>query len=320
MTTTKQILVIGGAGYIGSACVARLSAEGHRVTVFDNLSSGKRDAVSEDAAFIEGDIRDAQALDTAFAQSVPNVVIHLAAGKSVEEGEHNPEKYFSINVVGTINVLEAVAKHDVPHLIFSSTAAVYQPHATGVYSEEDAMEPLSVYGTTKLIAEMLINECVRTQKLTTATIFRYFNVAGDAGLRFKEEKAANLFPLIAQAVREGRGATVFGDDYETTDGTGVRDYIHINDIVEAHVHSINEPLHGTFNLGMNQGHSVLEVIKAFAAALGYDVPYVVQPRRAGDAGTAIADVEKMHTASAWRATHTLADMVTSTLETYGAKN
>jgi len=232
--TLKNILVTGGAGYIGSACVAALLKAGHAVTVFDDFSTGQRDKVPAGATIIKGDLTDAAAIDTALGGASFDAVLHFAAKKAVGESEANPSLYFSTNVVGSLHLLQAMERHRVPQLIFSSTAAVYQPPVSDEpVTETTPTKPMSVYGTTKLMVEEMIQSYARTGQLTQHTILRYFNVAGDAGLDYKEENAQNVFPLLATAAHTGSPFPIFGTDYDTRDGTCVRDYIHLSDLVDA---------------------------------------------------------------------------------------
>lgn len=312
-----NILVIGGAGYIGSACVARLVADGHAVTVFDNLATGQREKVDARAEFVEGSILDTVALDSVFSLHAYDAVIHLAALKAVGESEADPAKYFTTNVTGTINVLSAMAAHGVPHIVFSSTAAVYAPNAGEGYGEDAPLGSMSVYGTTKILAETAIREYTRTKKIRSHAILRYFNVAGDAGLGFKEKNAQNVFPLLAQSLATGAPFSIFGSDYDTRDGTCVRDYIHLADLVDAHVRALTVPSSLTCNLGTESGTTVAELVREFETLSGKEMHVVHVPRRPGDPATVIARAALARDILSWQPTHTRGDMVSSTLRVYG---
>ena len=312
-----HILVTGGAGYIGSACSAALLKQGHTVVVFDDLSSGQKDKVPTAAEVIEGDITDSAALVSVFATQKFDVVFHFAAKKAVGESEENPALYFKTNVLGTHNLLAAMAEANVPRLIFSSTAAVYDPLHTQVpVTEETQLGPVSVYGTTKLMVEEMIASYVRTGKLLRYSILRYFNVAGDAGLDYREEAAQNVFPIIARGLEARKPFSIFGTDYDTKDGTCVRDYIHLRDLVAGHLAALDSAEDGIFNLGTGTGYTVRELIAAFDAEL--PVPLTVQEssRRAGDAPRVVADATRAKTMLGWQPKQGLKEMVEDTLRVY----
>ena len=317
MNTTQTVLVIGGAGYIGSAVVQALCDEGNKVIVFDNLSRGDKKYVDERATFVHGDILDTEALERTFREHPPEVVVHLVALKAVGESEEEPERYFDTNVVGTLNVLKAASAHNVAHVIFSSSAAVYEPTERGVYDESSHCKSASVYGTTKVINEQMISDFARTGRIGGCTIFRYFNLAGDVGLGFVDPDPKNLFPLIAKAIAAERPIKIFGDDYPTPDGTCIRDYFHVADVVSAHLYALEKGPVGIVNLGSGTGYSVREIINAFSDVLGRDVAYEVVARRPGDPPIGIADPTKARDMLDWKAEKTIHDMVQSTLDVYG---
>ncbi|MBC7767126.1 NAD-dependent epimerase/dehydratase family protein [Arenimonas sp.] len=247
----KNILVIGGAGYIGSSCVNDLVNSGYEVVVLDNLSTGQMEKVHKNARITHGNILDLHFLEQVFIEDGFDTVIHLAAKKSVNESEENPELYFQNNVVGTLNILSMMSKYNVPKIIFSSTAAVYKPKnvENAIYTEDSEVEPINVYGRTKYMCELMIKDFQRLGKIKQYVIFRYFNVAGDTGLKFVEKNAQNVFPLLSNAIVNGTEFTIFGDDYLTEDGTGVRDYIHISDLANAHVLAVQADTSAVYNLG-----------------------------------------------------------------------
>lgn len=315
-----KILVTGGAGYIGSACVAQLLTQGHEVVVYDDLSTGQASKVSSDARLVEGTLLDTAKLEALCAVESFEAVIHCAAKKAVGESEERPEWYFEHNVVGSQNLLSVITKCGVQHLVFSSTAAVYAPDSnTESFTENSPLGPVSVYGTTKLIVEQMIKDYARVGRLPRYTILRYFNVAGDAGLNYQEHKAENVFPLIAKSVFEGVPFRIFGDDYETKDGTGVRDYIHLSDLAAAHVLALTSATSGTYNLGTETGCTVRELVDTFAVLLGRAIPVEVVGRRPGDAAVVIASASLARKELGWQPKETLEQMVSDTLRVYGQK-
>lgn len=312
------ILVTGGAGYIGSACVQRLVEQGYQVAVFDDLSTGQRDMLSGEVTFIEGDITDREAVRAACGSAPFDAVIHLAAKKAVGESEENPSRYFQTNVVGSAHVLSAMEEHNIPTLVFSSTAVVYaSPTDNTPLTEESPLCPSSVYGTTKKLVEEMIASYVRTTRLTRGVSLRYFNVAGDAGLGFQERNTQNVFPALASATQQGASFSIFGTDYPTADGTCIRDYIHLEDLVDAHLRALTAPS-GSYNLGTSKGYSVRELVATFAAASGQPLPAHELPRRPGDLPILIASAEKAQRELGWSATRSLEEMVSSTLRAWSA--
>lgn len=309
-----KILVTGGAGYIGSACVKALCDAGYEVTVFDNLSNGEQKYVDERAQFIQGDILNATALEETFAAAKPSVVIHTAALKAVGESEEQLERYFENNVSGTIQVLTKAAEHNVQHVLFSSTASVYEETGEGIYTEDCPVASKNVYGTTKVLSEKVITEFARTGKLPTYTIFRYFNVGGDAGLKYKEKNAQNVLPNIQRAVTTGAEFKVFGNDYDTHDGTCIRDYIHLDDLVAAHMRAIDGSVNGVFNLGTGKGTSVLELLETFRKVVGKEIQYSIEGRRPGDPARAIANAQLAHERLGWSAKKDIEEIVQTLID------
>ena len=312
--TLKNILVTGGAGYIGSACVATLLEVGHTVTVFDDFSTGQRDKVPAGATIIKGDLTDAAAIDAALGSASFDAVMHFAAKKAVGESEAHPSRYFSTNVVGSFHLLQAMERHQVPQIIFSSTAAVYEPSTSAEpVSETTPTKPVSVYGTTKLMGEEMIHSYARTHQLSQYSILRYFNVAGDAGLNYKEADAQNVFPILAQAAATGTPFPIFGTDYDTRDGTCVRDYIHLRDLVDAHVLALSSPHSATYNLGTGTGYTVRELVAMFEQVSGKKIAVVETDRRPGDAPSVTASAQEAEKDLHWQPHHTLEEMVRSTV-------
>lgn len=316
----KNILVIGGAGYIGSSCVNDLVNSGYEVVVLDNLSTGQMEKVHKNARITHGNILDLHFLEQVFIEDGFDTVIHLAAKKSVNESEENPELYFQNNVVGTLNILSMMSKYNVPKIIFSSTAAVYKPKnvENAIYTEDSEVEPINVYGRTKYMCELMIKDFQRLGKIKQYVIFRYFNVAGDTGLKFVEKNAQNVFPLLSNAIVNGTEFTIFGDDYLTEDGTGVRDYIHISDLANAHVLAVQADTSAVYNLGTKNGYSVKDLVKAFEDITGNKMNVKISKRRKGDPAVVVADPTLVHQNLNWQAKHNLHDMVLSTLDAFGS--
>jgi UDP-glucose 4-epimerase len=315
--SSQSVLVVGGAGYIGSACVVALLDDGHVVVVYDNLSTGQKDKVDSRAKLVVGDILDEKTLAELFLGHRFDAVFHFAAKKAVGESEDDPSLYFKNNVSGTINILSLMHTHNVPTIIFSSTAAVYAPSDVDpIFTEGSPVGAISVYGQSKALSEKIIHDFARTGKIKLYSILRYFNVSGDAGLRFKEKNAQNVFPLLAGAIAEGKAFTIFGDTHDTHDGTCVRDYIHLKDLVKAHLLALKSNESHVYNIGTSQGYSVKELVDAFEKVTGKKMNVVVGPPRKGDAVRVLADSKKATTLLGWEAEHTLEDMVQSTWDSY----
>ena len=322
-----RVLVTGGAGYIGSHTLLELLAQGHEVMVFDDYTNAKPEVLTRVRALsnqpvpeMRGDVRDAAALDQVMADFAPDAVIHFAGLKAVGESMDHPLWYYDVNVAGTLNLLGAMDRAGVTRVIFSSSATVYGEPVYQPYDEAHPLNPTSVYGRTKLMAEQLITDwAAKGDK--TGVLLRYFNPVGaHASTRLGEDPTGipnNLMPFIAQ-VAVGKRATlnIFGDDYDTPDGTGRRDYIHVVDLARAHVAALGWAAdnHGArpFNIGTGQPYSVREMVAAFAGASGREIPAVVTPRRAGDIATMQADATRANDELHWHATHTLDDMAAST--------
>ena len=314
-----KVLVVGGAGYIGSHAVLELIKKQHKVIVFDNLSSGFEDMVSEQATLIVGDIRDKNALDNVFKKYTDiDVVMHFAAKIVVPESVEQPLEYYSNNVEGVRVLLESMKDHNIKNIVFSSTAAVYG-EASGVCFEEDETHPINPYGETKLATERMIKWVTQAYGMKYL-IFRYFNVAGaDQSLKvgLKKDQLTHLIPVAIQALIGLREKLlIYGDDYDTEDGTCVRDYIHVSDLAYAHVLGAKYLKDGgqstTINLGSNQGYSVLDVAKT-VQKLG-EMKYEITERRPGDPAKLIASNKKAKTLLHWEPKYGLEDIVNSDFE------
>jgi len=306
-----SVLVLGGAGYIGSHAVYQLIDQGMQVVVVDNLENGHRQAVHPEAIFYEGDIRDAAFLDSVFENESIDEVLHFAANSLVGESMENPLKYFDNNVYGTQVLLQAMTKHGVKNIVFSSTAATYgEPEAVPI-TETMPTQPTNTYGETKLTMEKMMKWTSVAHELKFVSL-RYFNVAGaratgEIGEDHRPE--SHLVPIILQAALGQREEiTVFGDDYDTSDGTCIRDYVHIEDLVNAHLLALEYLRNGgendVFNLGSSQGFSVNEMISAARSVTGKDIPVKIGPRRAGDPSVLVASTEKATRILGWNPSHT----------------
>jgi UDP-glucose 4-epimerase len=322
------ILVTGGAGYIGShTCVELLNA-GHEVTVFDNFCNSQPEALArveritgKKPMLVQGDIRDGAALQAALRQSGATAVIHFAGLKAVGESVAQPLAYYDNNVVGTLRLLEAMAACNVKTLVFSSSATVYGDPQRLPLTEDHPLSATNPYGQTKLVIEEMLRDQQRSDASWRMGILRYFNPVGAhaSGLIGEDPQGTpnNLLPFVAQ-VAVGRRAflNVWGDDYATPDGTGVRDYIHVVDLALGHLKALErlQQQAGSWvaNLGTGTGYSVLDMVRAFERASGQPVPYQVGPRRAGDIAACYADPAQAMALLGWQATRGLDAMCVDT--------
>ncbi|MBT5759800.1 MAG: UDP-glucose 4-epimerase GalE [Candidatus Marinimicrobia bacterium] len=327
MNNNKQhILVTGGAGYIGSHVVLALLDAGYKVTIFDDLSLGFKSNVDERASFIQGSTLSESELDQALSQGIDGVV-HLAAFKAAGESMTNPEKYSTNNMTGTLNLLNAMTKANVKRIIFSSTAAVYGYPMYLPVDENHTLKPINYYGYTKLMVEDVLNWYSELKGISFAAL-RYFNAAGydvDGRVPNKEKNPANLLPIVMEVASGMRESMlVFGDDYKTKDGTGVRDYIHVTDLADAHVKAleyIDEKKENlTVNLATGVGYSVLDVIKSAEKVTGKKVPYQIVDRRPGDPDELIAISTKAGDLLGWDAKHSHIDTLLKTMWTLYKKD
>ncbi len=310
-----NILVTGGAGYIGSTVAQQLLDAGHSVTVYDNLSSGHLAAVPAAAAFVRGDTLDRAALDAVLGSEPFEAILHFAAFIEAGESMREPGRFFRNNVTGALTLVDAAIAHSVPRFVFSSTAGVYASK-DGPLLEDDPVGPSSVYGATKYMVEQALEWYHRIHGLRVA-ILRYFNAAGAAGPRGEaHQPETHLLPLVLQvALGQRENIAVFGDDYPTPDGTCVRDYIHIEDLAAAHVLALAglaERPFMRYNLGNGAGYSVLEVIETARRVTGHPIPAVARPRRPGDPAMLIAGSGKIQAELGWRPQHPeLAEIIAS---------
>lgn len=313
------ILVCGGAGYIGSHAVHALVEKGEQVVIVDNLQTGHRGALNPAATFYEGDIRDAAVLDKIFTENKIEAVIHFAANSLVGESVEKPLLYFNNNVYGMQVLLEAMVRHGVDKIVFSSTAAVYgEPKRVPIH-EDDETCPTNTYGETKLTMEKMMKWVSRANGVRYVSL-RYFNAAGalpDGSIGEDHATETHLIPLILQVPTGRRDhITVFGDDYPTPDGTCLRDYIHVVDLADAHVLALEYLRKGgasdIFNLGNGQGFSVKEMIAAAEKATGRSIKVEIGARRAGDPAQLIASSEKARSVLGWKPQFTDVEQVIGT--------
>ncbi|MFG6581231.1 UDP-glucose 4-epimerase GalE [Sulfitobacter sp. 1A13191] len=299
-----KVLVTGGAGYIGAHACKALAQAGYTPVAFDNLSTGHRAAVKF-GPLVEGDLLNRAAIDAALAEHAPIAVMHFAALSQVGESMQDPGRYWRENVVGGLNLIEATQAAGIDKFIFSSTCATYGDQDGVVLNEETEQHPINAYGGSKLAIEQMLRDFV--PKGLTYVIFRYFNVAGadpDAEVGEAHDPETHLVPLILQAVAGARGAlTIFGTDYDTADGTCIRDYVHVSDLVDAHVAGLKWLEEGKsseiFCLGTGDGFSVREVVAAAAAVTNGPVPIEEGPRRAGDAVKLVCGSDKARMQLGW---------------------
>ncbi|MEH7299118.1 UDP-glucose 4-epimerase GalE [Neobacillus drentensis] len=306
-----SILVLGGAGYVGSHAVYQLKDQGFEVVVVDNLQTGHRDAIHPQARFYEGDIRNRAFLRSVFEKENIEAILHFAANSLVGESMTEPLKYFDNNVFGTQVVLEMMKEFGVKYIVFSSTAAVYGEQKVVPITEAAAMIPTNTYGETKLAMEKMMAWCEKAFDLTYVSL-RYFNVASarsDGQIGEDHNPETHLIPVVLEAALGKREAvTIFGDDYDTADGTCVRDYIHVEDLIDAHILALRYLQKGgesnVFNLGSSQGFSVKEIVETAKEVTGIDIPVKMGARRSGDPSTLIASSEKAKQVLGWNPSRT----------------
>jgi len=310
MNATRHILVCGGAGYIGSHMARWLALRGSRVTVLDDLSTGHREAVQW-GELIEADLLDPESLERAFSGRRFDAVMHFCARSLVGESMAQPYAYYANNVAGTLNLLETMRRHDVSRLVFSSTAAVFGQPVADRIDEEHPRQPINPYGASKLMVERILADAASAYGLRSVAL-RYFNAAGasaDASIGESHQPETHLIPnVLRAALGTGPALKVFGDDYPTPDGTCVRDYVHVEDLAQAHELALGyldaNPGAHAFNLGNGQGFSVREVIAAAAAVSGRPIAHAIEPRRPGDPSVLVASSAKARGQLGWRPVYT----------------
>ena len=319
------ILVTGGAGYIGSHTTVELLAAGHEVIILDDFSNSSpkvldrlKTITGKNIAFYEGSILNKPFLNKIFKENNIEAVIHFAAFKAVGESVKDPLKYYHNNITGTISLLEVMAENKVKNIVFSSSATVYGMNNISPLTEDMPTSATNPYGYTKVMMEQILNDVAFADKEWSVTNLRYFNPIGahESGLIGEAPNGVpnNIMPYITQvAVGKLQELSIFGDDYDTPDGTGVRDYIHVVDLAKGHVLALKDNLATTgsrvYNLGAGKGYSVLDLVKTFEKENGVTILYTIKPRRAGDIATCYANSNKAKEVLGWTVQKTLADMV-----------
>jgi UDP-glucose 4-epimerase len=312
-----RVLIVGGAGYIGSHALRRLVEAGHTVVVFDNLSMGHAAAVPEGSLVI-GDLADTKSLARVLHDHRIDAVMHFAAFASVPESVLDPAKYYRNNIVGTLSLLDAMRQTKVASLVFSSTCAVYGMCEGGLLHEDSPKRPINPYGFTKLGCERMIADHASAYGLN-AGVLRYFNACGataDGSIGEDHQPETHLIPLILQvALGQREHVSVFGEDYPTPDGTCIRDYIHVEDLADAHLQLLNRVVSGdggTYNVGTGCGFSVREVIQAARKVTGHAIPAIAAPRRPGDPPRLVAAANALQRDLGWQARFTEIETIIET--------
>lgn len=301
----ETILVVGGAGYIGSHMVKALLEGGYHVLVLDNLSTGYRELLTG-GNFVEGRLGDGALLDRLFRENDITAVMHFAAFSLVGESVQSPLKYYRNNIAETVSLIDAMVRHGVHRFIFSSTAAVYgEPEKTPI-SEGHPCRPTNPYGTSKLCVEQMLADCDRAHGLKSICL-RYFNASGadaSGGIGEMHNPETHLIPLVLKSAMSKKPVRIFGTDYPTTDGTCVRDYVHVTDLAQAHLLALQALLQGAgscaYNLGNSIGYSVRQVIDLAGKVTGRTLKVIEEPRRPGDPAVLVADSEKIKRELNWR--------------------
>ena len=319
-----KILITGGAGYIGSHTLVEVIRAGHQVVVLDSLVNGHAEAIERvgrltntDIELAVGDIRDRPFLESVFTEFVPDVVVHFAGLKAVGESVQNPIAYYDVNVSGSSVLLEVMQTHDCHNIVFSSSATVYGEPQYLPYDENHPVAPINPYGRTKLMVEQMLGDWSAAHPERSAISLRYFNPVGAHPSGFIGEdplgQPNNLMPFIAQVAIGARSELqIFGDNYETRDGTGERDYLHVVDLAKAHVLSlttlVNQVGHEVINVGTGRGVTVRELVKAFEIACGHSIKTHIVARRAGDLASSFANNKRAQVRLGWEAKLSIADM------------
>ena len=319
-----NVLVTGGMGYIGSHTCVELLKAGHDVIVVDDLSNSKelvkdriKTITGKDIKFYEYNLLDAKNVEKVFSENKIDSVIHFAAFKAVGESTQKPLEYYHNNITSTLVVLQTMKKFGVKNFVFSSSATVYGQSKVIPITEDCDLSATNPYGATKLMIEDILRDLYKADNSFNIALLRYFNPVGahESGLIGEDPSGIpnNLMPFITKvAIGELKELSVFGDDYETKDGTGVRDYIHVVDLAVGHIKALNKLVTNsglvTYNLGTGNGYSVLELVNAFANASGKEIPYKIAARRPGDIAVCYADPKKANEELGWNATKSVDDM------------
>lgn len=332
MNKQLNVLVTGGLGYIGSHTVVELISVGYNVVIIDNLSNSRIEILDQiekitkvKPIFYKGDLKDLSTINKVFSEQNIHAIIHFAAHLLVDESVEKPLKYYKNNLIGLINLLETAKQNNCNHFLFSSSCTVYgNPKTLPVTEKEEIKKALSPYGSTKIMGEQILEDCVKSSWELAAITLRYFNPVGahDSGLigELTNGKPKHLFPIITDCFINNKQLKVYGDDYKTPDGSAVRDYIHVVDLAEAHVKAIDKLLkidesqYKAYNIGTGKGLSVLEIINTFNETLGSKINYTIQNRRAGDVSEIWADATLAKEELNWVAKKNLTDMVESSFK------
>ena len=315
----KNILVTGGAGYIGSHAVVELLDSGYNVIVLDNLENGYIELVDKRAKFYQGDIREINSFENVFKENKIDAVMNFAGYIKVGESVFEPNKYYLNNTYGVMNVIEVMKKYSVKNIIFSSTAAVYgEVKCEGLVYEDYPTNPINPYGASKLMAERVIIDAAKAYGMNYS-IFRYFNVGGaheKYHIGQKGDGVTALIPIILQAAKgEREKLSIYGDDYPTKDGTGIRDYIHVVDLVRAHIAALPalaKNISGIYNLGNGNGFSVLEMLNAAKKVTNIDIKLEVVEKREGDPASVVAASKKAREVLGWKPEYTDVEKIIET--------
>lgn len=311
-----KLLVLGGAGYIGSHFVKSAKQNNHEVVVLDNLSTGHREPLPQNVRFYQGDVRDSEILDKVFTENKIDACVHFCAFSLVGESMKNPLKYFDNNVIGAIKLLEAMEKHNVKKIVFSSTAAVYGSHETMPINENYDTTPTNPYGESKLMMEKIFKWADQAYGIKYVSL-RYFNVAGassDGTIGECHNPETHLIPIVLQVpLKQRKTLTVFGNDYQTPDGTCIRDYIHVEDLADAHLKALEylykKEESNIFNLGSENGYSNLEILETARKITKHPIPAEIGDRRPGDPDKLVASNQKAKQILNWSITKRIDDII-----------
>jgi UDP-glucose 4-epimerase len=307
-------MIVGGAGYVGGHTVARLHAAGRPLVVLDDLSTGLAERIPDGVPLVTASMHDRATVARTMVEHGVTGVMHFAALKSVPESVRDPLRYYHDNVGGMVSLLTAMTDVGVHRIVYSSSAAVYGVPPTAVVTEETPAVPINPYGETKLIGEQLLRAAGRAHAISWLAL-RYFNAVGADHPMLGDRGVSNLFPLAFEAYCQGRPVSVTGGDFDTPDGTGIRDYVHVADIADAHLSAVERleqaPAAAVYNIGTGRGRSVLDVLAALESVIGQQVRYRIDPRRPGDPAQVVAAVGRIRDELGWFATRDLPEMVRS---------